>query len=430
MPKRKNPYKRKDAPRYWWILYRDASGKEIRESTRSTNERVAQQILADKRLEVERIRAGIVDRFAEQRRRPLDEFVVDYRDHLRAENCAPQYVRAVVQQLREAIANAHATTLADFTAAAVARHVDELKREFSAKTAANHITTLRAFGNWLLTTQQWAENPFASLKARSRTRDGDRKFRRRGLTLAEVEMLAEATLVRPIQNYAKSHGGRVPKNLEELERVGRDRALLYWTAATTGLRASELGSIRWEDLDLGGDDPHVTIGGQFTKNRKDARIPLQGFVAAALKQARQERGAIAGKPVEQGDLVFHIPDRLPEHVRLDAKHAGIIPTHRPADRRVDFHCLRYSCVRILRELGVPVEVAQKVMRHSSIVLTLETYGTMDDEIVAEAMRDRVPAPRMFSQLCSDGGPGRVRRDAERRTDEIRREGEDDAATAV
>ncbi|MCA8976777.1 MAG: site-specific integrase [Planctomycetes bacterium] len=426
--KRSNPYKRPGSP-FWQILFRDASGRERRESTKTSNFRIAEQILADRRLEAERARAGIVDKFAEQRQRPIDEFVLDHRNHLRAKNCAPKYVRAVVQHLREAIAAANAVRLPDFTASSVARHLDEVRREFSVKTYSGHVATLKAFGNWLVEAGNWNENPFVLLKARSKTRDGDRKFKRRGLTLAEVELLAEATLVRPIQNYANSHGGRMPKNAEELQRFGHDRALLYWTAATTGLRASELGSIRWEDLVLDGDMPHLTISGRFTKNRRDASLPLQGFVAAALKQVRKDRGARAGKPVQQGDHVFHVPDRLPEHVRRDAAHAGIIPTHRPVDQRLDFHSLRYSCVRILRELDVPVEVAQKVMRHSSITLTLETYGTMDDEIVTETMRNLVPVPRMFSQVCSDGGPGRGQRDADRHSNQDR-QGGDDAATAA
>jgi integrase len=396
-----NPYKRPGSP-FWQVLWIDGSGRERRASTHTTNRRIAQSILAQKRKEADEVRAGIVDRFAASRRRKVDEFVVDYRNHLLANDRVPQYVAEVVRQLRLAIAAVRAGTLGDLTTGPLSKHLDEIRGKFSAKTHAAHVTSLRAFGAWL-NGKHWHENPFLGLHGAKKT-DADRKFRRQGLTLEEVGLLAEAAPVRHLQTYARSHGGRASAQADEYARIGRERALLYWVAATTGLRSSELASIRWEDLHLDGEDPHVIIGGKFTKNRKDAKLPLQRFVADAIAQLRLDRGARTGTPAQQGDKVFHVPDRLPEHVRRDAMHAGLIPSHRPADRRLDFHALRHSCVRILRQLGVPPEVAQQVMRHSDIRLTLQTYGSAEEATVTNTMRNLVPVPRMFSSLCSSPSP--------------------------
>lgn len=423
-----NPYRRPGSP-YWQILYRDASGRERRESTRSTHLRAAQQILAERRLEAERTRAGIVDRFAASRRRPLDELVQAWRSSMQARRLAPKYVRAVVRHVRDAIAAAQIAHLQDLTVGAVARHLDDVRAKRSAKTADANRSALRAFGAWLVEQQHWPENPLAALRVKSRTRDKDRVFKRRGLTLAELEQLAEAALTRPLQAYVAAHGGRPPKDPDEYERRGRERALLYWFAATTGLRAAELAAVRWEDLQLDGDDPCVALSGRHTKNGRDARLPLQEFVARALADLRRDRGAAAGAPVQQRDHVFRVPDRMPEHVRRDAMHAGLIPTHRPSDRRLDFHALRYSCVRLLRELGVPPEVAQRVMRHSDIRLTLETYGSTDETIVVATMRGRVPVPAMFSRLCSSAGPTAGRHDTPRDKNPNPRPRTDDATAA-
>ena len=133
-----------------------------------------------------------------------------------------------------------------------------------------------------------------------------------------------------------------------------------------------------------------------------------------------------GRPQQERDHVLHVPDRIAKHVRRDAMHAGLIPTHRPADRRLDFHALRHSCVRILRDLDVPVEVAQRVLRHSDVRLTLQTYGRVADEVVTSTLRGLVPVPAMFSSLCSDGGTTTARRGTRRNTQGAGRAGTDDA----
>jgi hypothetical protein len=42
----------------------------------------------------------------------------------------------------------------------------------------------------------------------------------------------------------------------------------------------------------------------------------------------------------------------------------------------DFHCLRYTCGAWLALQGVHVSVIQSVMRHSTITLTIDTYGDL------------------------------------------------------
>ena len=397
----KNPYKRPGSP-YWYIWFLDASGREQRKSTRSKHLANAQRVLAKKRQEVEDARTGLVDRFAKSRSRPLEEFVQDYRAHLVAHDRDPKYVEGCIRHLHEAIRASEGSMLTDFDAGAVAPHLTEVRSKHSNKTYKEHVGSLKAFGSWLVENRLWPENPFKDLKAK-KSKDGDKTFVRIGLVLDQVTMLAESATVRGVQAYARTHQGRRSPKHAGIVQAGKDRALLYWAAATTGFRSEELGAWTWEDLNLEGNSPRVELSGRFTKNRRDANIPLQPFIADALKAKRKHIAVTTGKLPGPRNKVFHIPDGLAEHVRRDAVHAGILKDHRPAYRRLDFHSLRYSCVRILRELKVPVEIVQKVLRHSDIRLTLELYGSTEDEKVTDTMRGVIPTPDLFRGLGSSVG---------------------------
>ena len=181
----------------------------------------------------------------------------------------------------------------------------------------------------------------------------------------------------------------------------RDRQVLYWFALTTGFRANECASVRWEDLTLDGKKLAVRLAGQFTKNGVDALVPLQPFVAEALKGMRVRRTALRMRrdlgPVQETDLVFKLPSKIAELVRKDAAHAGLIPQRSPTSRRVDFHCLRKSCARILIELGVHPKVIQQTLRHSDIRLTMDLYGELGEDDLFRELPGKFPVPRMFGE---------------------------------
>jgi integrase len=143
----------------------------------------------------------------------------------------------------------------------------------------------------------------------------------------------------------------------------------------------------------------VRLSGKFTKNGDDAFLPLQGFVANALKEMRRRRSAArvrAGKqPVTETDLVFSVPCHIGRLVRKDAAHAGLIPQLSPTSRRLDFHALRKSAARILIELGVHPKMIQMMLRHSDIRLTMDLYGELgEDDLFRE--QPKFPVPRMFA----------------------------------
>lgn len=82
--------------------------------------------LSDKLREVEKQKAGHVDRYAATRKQPLDELVVAYRDHLTTAGSELRYVQATVRQIRAFIKFANASTLPTIVVADAERFVEDI----------------------------------------------------------------------------------------------------------------------------------------------------------------------------------------------------------------------------------------------------------------------------------------------------------------
>ncbi|MFN3242915.1 MAG: tyrosine-type recombinase/integrase [Planctomycetota bacterium] len=391
-----NPYKRPNSP-FWHIVYDDEAGVTRRKSTRTKDKRVAQDFLAETLREIGRRKLGHVDPFAEWREVPLSRLIAEYREHMSVEQRAPRYVRETVRQLRAFVSFAKVGTIPSITAPGAERWLESIRKKRAAKTRDHHASALRGFGRWLERTGRWDRNPFQSIRVRTPKRDRHRVFKRVGFTFSEAEQLVEAAWAR--FEAERVYGGvQAQKGYDEKVR---DRQVLYWFVLTTGFRASECASIRWEDVSLDGDKPCVRLAGDFTKNGDDARIPLQGFVAEALRAMRTRRSESQVRrylgPVQETDHVFQMPDKPAELVRKDAAFAGLIPQKSPTSKRVDFHALRKSCARILIEMQVHPKVIQQVLRHSDIRLTMDLYGELGEDDLFRELPGTFPVPRMFGE---------------------------------
>jgi integrase len=169
------------------------------------------------------------------------------------------------------------------------------------------------------------------------------------------------------------------------EDKGRRHALML-TAALTGLRASELRGLRWSDVDLKAEELHVrqradrygAIGAPKTK--ESARtIPLPPDLLLALKQWK------LACPKSDADLVFPTSTGAVEHhknmLRSLApvmKAAGVL--NKSEKPKYALHAFRHFfaswCVNPKERGGreLPVKVAQTLLGHSSVVMTLDRYG--------------------------------------------------------
>lgn len=120
----------------------------------------------------------------------------------------------------------------------------------------------------------------------------------------------------------------------------------------------------------------------------------------ALRKMRARRSTAQMRrdlgPVLETDMVFKVPSKIAEIVRKDAAFAGLIPLRSPTNKRVDFHCLRKSCARILIELNVHPKVIQQTLRHSDIRLTMDLYGELGEDDLFRELPGKFPVPRMFA----------------------------------
>ncbi|MGB0714233.1 MAG: tyrosine-type recombinase/integrase [Phycisphaerae bacterium] len=173
-----------------------------------------------------------------------------------------------------------------------------------------------------------------------------------------------------------------------LKATGTERSLLYAMAIQTGLRAGELRSLKVGKVFFG-ESPFVLIVGSSTKDSKDARQYILPDLANEIEQHVQ--GKKKGDQVFsfnrhsrwstiiQRDLAFARSKWLeeakadPDESRRRMESDLLLPTNEEGEVLV-FHSLRHTCGAWLAQAGAHPKEIQSIMRHSTITLTMDTYG--------------------------------------------------------
>jgi integrase len=180
-----------------------------------------------------------------------------------------------------------------------------------ARTRNLHRAAAVAFCNWCVETGRLLVNPFSNTPKADE--DSDPRRRRRALTEAELVKLLDVARRRPLLDamtiHRGKHQGEAIANLRDetrcrLERLGRERALIYKTLVLTGLRKGELASLTVGQLDLDADPPFLVLDAADEKNRQGNSIPLRGDLAADL------RAWVAEKAKAAQDAAGIAPDGL------------------------------------------------------------------------------------------------------------------------
>jgi len=156
---------------------------------------------------------------------------------------------------------------------------------------------------------------------------------------------------------------------------------LLLCAVRTGLRRGELIGLQWGDVDL--HSRFLMVRRAIVRNRmgvpksgKVRRVDLSGQLAATfqqLKELRELEAMAKGETLQPDAWVFLSPkgDRVDERNLETAwakclKDAGI--------RQVRFHDLRHTFASLLIEQEAHPKYIQEQMGHSSIQVTMDTYG--------------------------------------------------------
>jgi len=330
------------------------------------------------------MRIGLLAPGQEHERATVEEHIAAYLTALRARGRVPRHVEtvaAILGKLRTALG---LKRLSELTVERVYQYLADRRAcntedapRLSATTCNHYIKTVRAFTHWLVGDRRLPADPLQGLVRLDAV--GDRHRRRRALTVAEMTRLLEVTA-------AGARRWNMP---------GADRALLYRLAAATGLRSGALRVLTRTSLDLEGTPATVEVAAK----RRIHRLPLPVGLVGSLRQLVARRAA--------GEPLFRMPARtnVARMFRQDLADAGIgLRDH--AGRVLDFHSLRRTFATRLYEAGVRPALAQRVMGHSTVDLTLNWYTDigLDDELRAiEAV-----------QTLGATDSARVRRPARRR----------------
>ena len=139
-----------------------------------------------------------------------------------------------------------------------------------------------------------------------------------------------------------------------------------------------------------------------SKRRRDDLITLkQETIAALLEHARHKTPDAP---------LFNLPgkDRMIDMLKADLKDAKI-PYQDDQERYLDFHGFRHTTGTWLAQSGVHPRVAQDIMRHSDINLTMNTYTHVLLEQHTEAV-NRLPDLSALPMDVSNMGTGTEGRD--------------------
>ena len=210
-----------------------------------------------------------------------------------------------------------------------------MKQDKSSKTLNEYLNAFNVFLRWLCKRNIIKSNPLSNVeKVDGR---GKQKRLRRALSLEEV--------------------------LRLLSIASPRLKVAYLIALTCGLRRHEIELLKWSDVFLVCNTPHIKIRAITAKNRKDDTAVLSPETIQALKELR----------VLEPDSI-HVTGELPRmrDMKADWKKANI-PYIDVNGYIADFHSLRKTYCTFLQKAGVAPRIVQEAMRHSDPRLTSQVY---------------------------------------------------------
>lgn len=295
------------------------------------------------------VEIGLLDSCKAAAGRLLTEHVEDFRVSLDAKGNTSEHVKKTVSRLRRVIEGCKFKSWTDISASKVQRFLAGLRNNengISAQTFNYYLKATKQFCRWMVDNRRASENPLSHLKAINA--EADKRHPRRSLELDEVRLLLETTYNGP----------------KRMKITGPERAMLYRLAIETGLRLNELRSLTVDSFDF--EACTVTVNAAYSKRRRQDTLPLKPDTANMLKEF------LRGKLPHASAL--KVPRRRYEAalLRADLEAAGI-PYVDGSGRYADFHSLRHTTGSLLALSGVHPKVAQSIMRHSDINLTMSHY---------------------------------------------------------
>ena len=342
----------------WFYRYVDADGVQ-RERKGCPDKRATEAMAAHSEAEAARVRCGLSDPLSESRRRhasrSLADHLDDWRAHLLDKGGTAKHADLHADRARRVAALASGADLAEIDAPRTATDAERSpfaialgKRLASARlsdlngdrvqralatlrdggrslaTCNHHRAAIRGFSRWARRDGRTTEDTVDGVTGFNARED--RRHDRRTIGVDDLRGL-----------IAVAHSGPPYQGM-----IGPARALCYRLAVVTGLRFSEIKSIRPVSFDFGRQPAVVTVRASYTKNGAPATLPLPDDVADDLSRF------VATVPA--GEPVFDLPARGADMLKVDLASAGI-PYIDAAGLVFDFHALRCECATLADQAG-------------------------------------------------------------------------------
>lgn len=402
--------------------FRDGLGYVCEVSTGCRDEDAARSVLSKLERRAELVKGEVITTAeaatADHQRTLIADHFGAYHEHRTAKGLNAVRIANTKSRLERLADECGFSRLSELNADALTRWLAKRQTEgMSPGNRNEYRQELVGFGNWCVETHRLSVNPFANVpKADANT---DRRRQRRAMTEGELIKLLQVARLRPLADYGRESvpmdadepelNGKQPKRskwtkavltldtlpaaverararlaknpefIEKLERLGRERALIYKTLVLTGLRKGELASITGGQLDLDGPMPFIVLDAADEKNRQGSTIPLRADLAKDLRDWLSDTPNSATLKIRGRNSasdskrpLFTVPTALVKILDRDLQAAGIDKADERG-RTIDVHALRTSFGTLLSKGGVAPRTAQAAMRHSTIDLTMNTY---------------------------------------------------------
>jgi integrase len=407
----------------WIIVYSTASG-ERRTVTGASDYEVSKRMAVKLESDEVQYRYGARDRRQDRLReaasKPMKQHRDEFEQKMGAEGCSQVHIDGTIGNIQR-IAKAQGIERIDqITADRINQFADAMRQAGKApRTIHSYLTAIKSFTLWLVAEGKLIGDPLAGVKKPSPQREQERRM----LLPSEFQRLQDA---------ARKHG-------ERYGMTGDERAMLYDFAIQTGLRAGEIRALRCTDLHLDGDAPYVLARPSTTKNRKEAQQYILAGMASQLREHMKVKMPAAP--------VFKLPSRsnLPVMLRADMaaaraawlaeavdepdeyrrrEQSDFLNITNHAGQVLDFHALRHTCGAWAAKAGAHPKEVQTLMRHSSITLTMDTYGHLfPGQAASTVQRLAVFHPQVdtLRMTGTDDAPAKLTAHAQRASDTQRRE---------
>ncbi len=349
---------------HWNVRFKDEHGrwKEVKgytdkEATLSLERELTRR--ADRR------RQGIDDPFEDHARRPILDHLADFETSLASRRLDDKHVSGVVGRVRAVIEGCGFKRIGDVDPVRVEAYLKGMQdRGLSVQTCNHHLSGIKQFCRWLVVNRRMAASPVIHLGGGNV--ETDRRRVRRALSADEVQRLL---------------GTVATSETVVVGMAGSDRFVVYYVALGTGLRASEIASLRPESFDLGADVPVVVVEARYSKRRKRDEIPLRPDLVAVLRDYLTNKPA--GQPVWpslrsdrtalilRGDLAearaAWIAEAADDNERAERERSDFLAYQNAAGGYADFHAQRHTYATVVYST-LPGKIGRELVRHSSEAL--------------------------------------------------------------